>query len=86
MALAIQQLGMYEEAFVWHEKNIQILLEYGGGGKDDGVGLAIAFVNKSWALRKTRRLEEVEEMLEWVLGTVELALEENGQVFQAWSA
>jgi hypothetical protein len=66
--------------FVWHEKNIQILREHYA---DDVISLALAFVNKSWGLWKTGRLEEAERSLERVLETV---VGVDGKDFQACRA
>jgi tetratricopeptide (TPR) repeat protein len=76
MALATQQLRMYDEAFVWHAKNISILEE---SHSEKTVDLAIAWVNKSWALCRTGRWDEAEGVLIGVLKTVE----SNDGEFQA---
>jgi hypothetical protein len=83
MAVATHQLIHYDEAFTWHDKNLQILLEY---YKEDVINLAIAFVNKCWALWKTGQLDEAEQTLDWVLATSQTALDMNNQDFQACRA
>ncbi|KAF2829979.1 hypothetical protein CC86DRAFT_379468 [Ophiobolus disseminans] len=80
MALGTQQLGAYDEAFEWHEKNIETLTKY---HKDEVIDIAIAHVNRSWALWKTNKPDEAEKVLEGVLDTVRAALEGNSHNFQA---
>jgi tetratricopeptide (TPR) repeat protein len=58
MAVATQQLGLYDEAFIWHKNNLQIMRTHYA---EDVIGLAMALVNKSWALWKTGKLDEAEE-------------------------
>ena len=79
-ALALQQLGRYSEAFVWHGMNLHILENHHA---DDRVGFLLALVNKSWAMWKSGRLTETATLLENVIKEAQLILEKNAEEYQA---
>lgn len=79
-ALALQQLGRYSEAFIWHGKNLEILENHHA---NDRAGLLLAYVNKSWAMWKTGRLVETATLLEGIVKEAQLLLDKNSDEFQA---
>ncbi len=80
MANATQQLEHYDEASTWHRKNLDLLNEYHPENK---MRLAMSYVNQSWSLWKTGKLDEASQTLAWVLQTAEAALEVNAKDHQA---
>lgn len=80
MAVAVQQLGDYETAFVWHGKSLHILENFHAADKS---GILLGHVNKSWALWKFGALDEASRLLELVLVEAQEILEENSEDFQA---
>lgn len=80
MANATQQLKNYDEASKWHRKNLDLL---NGFHPENKMRLAMSYVNQSWSLWKTGKLDEASQTLEWVLQTAEAALEVNPKDHQA---
>jgi len=80
MAVALQQLGDYEGAFVWHARNLHILENFHA---EDRSGILLAYVNKSWAMWKSGALSEISTLLEWVLKEAQEILEKNSEQFLA---
>ncbi|KAH8907383.1 hypothetical protein BR93DRAFT_977327 [Coniochaeta sp. PMI_546] len=50
MAVAVQQLGDYDTAFLWHGKSLHILENFHAA---DRSGILLGHVNRSWALWKS---------------------------------
>ncbi|KAH6621468.1 hypothetical protein B0J18DRAFT_481043 [Chaetomium sp. MPI-SDFR-AT-0129] len=80
MAVALQQLGDYNGAFIWHARNLHILENF---HPEDRAGILLAYVNKSWAMWKSGALSETSVLLEWVLKEAQEILEKNSEEFLA---
>ena len=83
MAVGTQQRGDYAGPAIWHTRNIDILQKYHPNDLDD---IAMAYVNKSWSLWRTGKLEEASQMLTEVLSYTQTSLGRNPKDFQALRA
>lgn len=80
MAVAVQQPGDYDTAFLWHGKSLHILETFHAA---DWSGILLGHVNRSWTLWKSGALDEASRLLKLVLVEAQEILEENSEDFQA---